>query len=124
MELKNESNELVPFVRQFIIPQMRYRGGVQHYRAGIRRIQQTKDIKQGAFSAPGWAHHGVHRAWLELERNPAQCMHARFVFAEEAFNIVATKADFRRNHGFLYRYTLEPRNVDTGASPPARRAGT
>ena len=88
MELKNESNELVAFPRQLVIAQMRHGFRFDRDRTAIGMIEQAEDIKQRAFAAARWADHRVHGAGLEIQRNAAQCVDARFIFAEIALNAV------------------------------------
>ena len=54
---------------------------------------------------------------LEIEGDAAQCVYARFLFAQIALDRLATKTD-------APVHTLDPRSVATGASSAARRAGT
>ena len=56
----------------------------------IGMIEQTKNVKQSALAAAGRADHRMDRACFEIERNPAQSMHALFLFAEVTLEIPST----------------------------------
>src|SRR5207245_2149836 len=88
----------------------------ERWRLG-RRIEQTENVEQRALAASRWADNGVDAAGLEIERDAAQRMHARFLLSEIPLNLVAAETN-------VSIHTLEPRRVATGGSSAARRAGT
>ena len=117
MKLKNEPDEFIAFLRERIVAQIRDRFRFDRNRTGIGWIEQTENIKQRALAAAGRPDDRMDAARLEIERDAAQRVHALLFFPEIAVDVAATK----RN---LPVHTLDPRNVTTGGSSAARRAGT
>src|SRR6266513_22877 len=117
MKLEDETDQLVAPLRQIVIAQMLDRLGSDRDRTGVGRIKQTENVEQRALTAARRTNHRVDRSRLQLQRDAAKSVHPRFVFAEIALDSFATQADFGV-------HTLEPRNVATGGSSAARRAGT
>ena len=91
MKLEDEPEKFVSFSGQGIVVQMRNRFGFDGDPSAVGLIKQAKNIKQRAFAAARRAHHRMDRPPLELERNPSQSVHARIVFAQEAFDALATE---------------------------------
>src|SRR5438552_8585850 len=116
MELKNEADELAPFMREFVIAQLGDWLGFNCYAAGVWQIEQSESVEQRAFAAARRANNRVDTARLDIERNAPERVHALFFFAQITLDRFATKATFRVH--------LEPRIVTTGGSSAARRAGT
>ena len=81
MELEDESEKLIPFSGQGVIDEVGHRFVFDRDRAAIGVIEQSEDVKQSALAAAGGTDDRVDGAALELERDPAQRMHARILFA-------------------------------------------
>src|ERR1051326_1049409 len=107
MELKNETEELLSAARQFFIAQMQNRCRTDLDRAGIRFIQQTEDVEEGALAAARRTDHCVQAAGGDVDRDAAQCVDAFLLFAEIALDIAAAERNFSV-------HKLEPRRVSTG----------
>ncbi len=75
-------------LRQLIVGHMRYRFRFNFDPAVVRVIEQSENIKQSALATAGRTDHGVNAAGFELERNSAQRVHARFLFAEVTLNFL------------------------------------
>src|SRR5215813_7061488 len=116
MELKDEADELVPLLCEFIIAQVRHRFRFDRHSPGVRCIEQTKNIEQRAFATARGADHSMNASSLDIERYAAQCVHTFLFFAKVAFDSVATQAKICAH--------LDPRMVTTGGNSAARRAGT
>ena len=56
----------------------------------IGMVEQAEDIKQRALAAAGGTDDGVNSSWSNIEGYSAQGVHARFVFAQIAFDVAAT----------------------------------
>ncbi len=82
------------FLRQGVVVQVRNRLGFDRDPAAVGLIEQTQNVKQRALAAAGRTDDRVHRAALELERHPAQRVHARIVLAQKAFDAFATERNF------------------------------
>src|SRR5690349_24980225 len=108
MELKDEADEFVPLLREFVVAQMGNRFCFYGNTPCVRCIQQTKNIQQRTFATPGRTDHGVHASSLDLERDAAQCVHPFLFLAEVAFNPMATQTNWCAH--------LDPRIVTTGGN--------
>ena len=117
MKLKDESDYFVASSSQLVIAQCGYGFIPDRNRARVGLIEQAENIKKRAFSAAGWSDNRVNRSRLKLQRDAAQCVHARFIFSEITLDLLTAEANFRI-------HTLDPRSVATGGSSAARRAGT
>ena len=67
MELKNEADELVPSICQFVIAQVQHRLQFDRYLARIRQIEQAQNVQQRALAAAGRADDRVNAACLNVE---------------------------------------------------------
>jgi hypothetical protein len=94
MELENEPEKLIPFSGEGVINEMRHRFIFNGDPAAVGVIEQSQDVEQSAFAATGRADDRVDRAAFELERDPAQRMHARVLLAQKAFDPFAAQRNF------------------------------
>ena len=94
MKLKNESEEFVPLLRQHVVGQMRNLLRFDRDRAAVGVIEQAKDVEERTLAAAGRTDNRVDGATLELQRYATQRVHARILFAEEAFDIFAAERNF------------------------------
>src|ERR1700730_15012153 len=117
MELEDETDELIPAPRELLIGQLRSKFGPEQDRAGVGVVEQAKYIYERALAASGRAHDRVSGPRRYVQRDAAERVDARFVFAQIALDSFTTQRSTRD-------HTLEPRKVTTGGSAAARRAGT
>src|SRR5438477_11876249 len=109
MKLKDEPNEFIASAGKFIIGQVRNRFSFEHDKTAVRMIKESEDIQERALSASRRTDDGVNSSRCNIERNSAERVHARFIFAQVAFDIATTQSN-------VWRHTLEPRKVVTGGS--------
>jgi hypothetical protein len=81
--------------------------GRDYDRAGIRVVEQPKNVEQRAFAAARRSDYCVQAACFNIERNAAQCVNALFLFAEVTLEVAATERNFAV-------HKLDPRSVSTG----------
>ena len=66
MELEHKADMLVPERRQFISIQRVYSHIIHTHRTGIRPVQGTQDMQEGAFARARWAYDGHHFPLADL----------------------------------------------------------
>src|SRR5436309_15284001 len=108
MKLKNEADESVSLMCQFVIAQVRHRLRFDRNASSVGRVEQAKNVEQRALAAARRADNGVDTSGLDLQGHAAERVHALLIFAQVPFDGCATKAGFRVH--------LDPRIVTTGCS--------
>ena len=89
MELEDEPEKLIPFPIQRLIDEVGHSLIFDRDPTAVGVIEQSEDVEQSAFAATGWADDRVDGPALELERDPAQSMHAGVFLAQETFDAFA-----------------------------------
>src|ERR1051326_9050086 len=75
MKLKNKTKQFVPLSGKDVIRQLRYRDLLEGDASALWMIEQSEDVKQRAFAAPGRTNNGVHCSPFEVQRHSAQSVH-------------------------------------------------
>ncbi len=114
MKLKDEADQFVAFAGQFAVGQAGDFRAADPEAAGIRLIEQTEQVEQGALAAARRADDGMHGGGRDFERDAAQDVDARLIFAEVALQVRADKSVV---------HCPDPRKTATGSSRAARRDG-
>ena len=94
MKLKDEPQELIPFLSQGVISQVGNGLVLDRDPAAVGVIEQSQDVKQRTLAAAGGADDRVHRAAFELQRDSAQSMDTRVILAQKAFDAFAAERNF------------------------------